>query len=56
MDLAGTIAASAACLFVSLVFSGPLNFVHGGVSIVCFIVVLVGFGKFIDWAVSLESY
>lgn len=53
--LAGLIAALAAYLFVSLAFSGQFNFVHGGVFIVFFIVVMFGFGKFIEWAVSLES-
>ena len=55
MYLAGTIAALAAFLFVSLAFSGEFNFAHAGVFIVFFIVVMVGFGKFIGWAESLES-
>jgi len=37
MYLAGTIAAVAAFLFVSLAFSGQFNFIHGGVYIVFFI-------------------
>ncbi|MFC7070480.1 hypothetical protein [Halobaculum lipolyticum] len=53
--LAGTIAAVAAFLFVSLAFSGQFNFVHGGVFIVFFIVVMVVFTNFIEWAESLES-
>lgn len=40
--LAGTIAALAAFLFVSLAFSGQFNLIHGGVFIVFFIVVMVG--------------
>ncbi|KDS91980.1 hypothetical protein FK85_13245 [Halorubrum saccharovorum] len=55
MYLAGTIAAVASFLFVSLAFSGQFNFVHGGVFIVFFIVVMVVFAKFITWAESLES-
>lgn len=53
--LAGTIAAVAAFLFVSLAFSGQFNFTHGGVFIVFFIVVMVLFTNFIGWAESLES-
>ena len=53
--LAGTIAAVAAFLFVSLAFSGQFNFLHGGVFIVFFIVVMVVFTNFIKWAESLES-
>jgi hypothetical protein len=53
--LAGTIGAVAAFLFVSLAFSGQFNFVHGGVFIVFFIVVMVVFTNFIKWAESLES-
>jgi hypothetical protein len=53
--LAATIAAVAAFLFVSLAFSGQFNFVHGGVFIVFFIVVMVVFTNFIKWAESLES-
>ena len=55
MYLAGTIAAVASFLFVSLAFSGQFNFAHGGVFIVFFIVVMVVFAKFITWAESLES-
>ena len=53
--LAGTIAALAAFLFVSLAFSGQFNFVHGVVFIVFFIVVMVVFTNFIKWVESLES-
>jgi hypothetical protein len=53
--LAGTIAAVAAFLFVSLAFSGQFNFLHGGVFIVFFMVVMVVFTNFIKWAESLES-
>jgi hypothetical protein len=53
--LAGTIAALAAFLFVSLAFSGQFNLIHGGVFIVFFIVVMVGFANFVKWAESLES-
>jgi hypothetical protein len=53
--LAGTIAALAAFLFVSLAFSGQFNLRHGGVFIVFFIVVMVGFANFVKWAESLES-
>lgn len=52
---AGTIAALAAFLFVSLAFSGQFNLIHGGVFIVFFIVVMVGFANFVKWAESLES-
>jgi len=55
MYLAGGVAALAAFLFVSLAFSGQFNFVHGGVFIVFFVVVMVAFANFIDWAESLES-
>jgi len=53
MYLAGTIAAVAAFLFVSLAFSGQFNFIHGGY-IVFFIVVMVVFANFVKWAESLE--
>jgi len=52
---AGIIAALAAFLFVSLAFSGQFNLIHGGVFIVFFIVVMVGFANFVKWAESLES-
>ena len=55
MYLAGGVAALAAFLFVSLAFSGQFNFVHGGVFIVFFVVVMVAFANFIEWAESLES-
>lgn len=55
MYLAGTIAAVAAYLFVSLAFSGQFNVVHGGVFTVFFIVVMVVFANFVEWAESLES-
>jgi len=47
MYLAGTIAAVVAFLFVSLAFSGQFNFIHGGVYIVFFIVVMVVFANFV---------
>jgi len=49
------IAAVAAFLFVSLAFSGQFNFIHGGVFVVFFIVVMVVFANFVKWAESLES-
>jgi hypothetical protein len=52
---AGTIAALAAFLFVSLAFSGQFNFFHGGVFLVFFVVVMVVFANFVEWAESLES-
>ena len=55
MYVAGTIAALAGFLFVSLAFSGQFNFLHGGVFIVFFLVVMVLFANFINWAESLES-
>jgi hypothetical protein len=55
MYFAGGVAAFAAFLFVSLAFSGQFNFVHGGVFIVFFVVVMVAFANFIEWAESLES-
>lgn len=55
MYLAGTIAALAAFLFVSLAFSGRFDLVHGGVFIVFFIVVMIAFANFVKWAESLES-
>jgi hypothetical protein len=55
MYLAGTIAAVAAFLFVSLAFSGQFNLIHGSVFIVFFIVVMTVFANFIEWAESLES-
>lgn len=55
MYLAGTIAALAAFLFVSLAFSGQFDFVHGGVFIVFFVVVMAAFANFVKWAESLES-
>ena len=55
MYLSGTIAAVAAFLFVSLAFSGQFNFIHGGVFVVFFIVVMIVFANFVKWAESLES-
>ncbi len=55
MYLAGTLAALAAFLFVSLAFLGQFNFVHGGVFLVFFNVVMVVFANFMTWAESLES-
>jgi len=55
MYLSGIIAAIAAYLFVSIAFSGQFNFLHGGVFIVFFIVVMVAFVNFVTWAESLES-
>lgn len=55
MYFSGAIAALAAFLFVSLAFSGQFNFVHGGVFIAFFIVVMVAFANFVKWAESLES-
>ena len=55
MYLAGTVAAVAAFLFVSLAFSGQFNLMHGGVFIVFFIVVMAVFANFVEWADSLES-
>ena len=55
MYLAGTIAALSAFLFVSLAFSGEFNFLHGGVFVVFFIVVMVAFANVVKWADSLES-
>lgn len=55
MYLAGAIAAFAAYLFVSLAFSGQFNFLHAGVFIVFFVVVMVVFARFIKWAESLET-
>jgi hypothetical protein len=52
---AGTIAALAAFLFVSLAFTGQFDFVRGGVFIVFFVVVMVEFANFVEWAESLES-
>ncbi|MDR5655672.1 MAG: hypothetical protein ACQEQJ_00600 [Halobacteriota archaeon] len=53
--MAGTIAALTGFLFVSLAFSGQFNFVHGGVFLVFFVVVMVFFANVINWAESLES-
>lgn len=55
MYLSGTIAALAAWLFVSLAFSGQFNIFHGGVFLVFFLVVMVLFANFVEWAESLES-
>jgi len=55
MYFAGTIAAVAAFLFVSLAFTGEFNFMYGGVFVVFFIVVMVAFANFVKWAESLES-
>ncbi|WP_340101597.1 hypothetical protein [Salinibaculum salinum] len=55
MYFAGAIAAVAAFLFVSLAFSGQFNFLHAGVFIVFFIVVMVVFANFVEWAESRES-
>lgn len=55
MYLAGTIAALAAFLFVSLAFSGQFNIFHGGVFLVFFVVVMVVFSNFVEWAESLDS-
>jgi hypothetical protein len=55
MYFAGTIAALAAFLFVSLAFSGQFNFLHGGVFIVFFVVVMIVFANFVKWAESVES-
>lgn len=55
MYLAGTVAALAAFLFVSLAFSGQFNVVHGGVFVVFFVVVMVAFANFVEWAESFES-
>lgn len=55
MYLAGTIAALAAFLFVSLAFSGQFNIFHGGVFLVFFVVVMVVFANFVEWAESLDS-
>jgi hypothetical protein len=55
MYVAGTVAALAAFLFVSLAFSGQFNFAHGGVFLVFFVVVMVVFANFLEWAESLES-
>jgi len=55
MYFAGTIAAVAAFLFVSLAFTGQFNFMHGGVFVVFFIVVMVAFANFVKWTESLES-
>ena len=55
MYFSGAIAAVAALLFVSLAFSGQFNFLHGGVFIVFFIVVMVVFANIVKWAESLDS-
>jgi len=54
MYLAGTIAAVAAFLFVSLAFSGQFQLHTRRVYIVFFIVVMVVFANFVKWAESLE--
>lgn len=55
MYLSGAIAALAAFLFVSLAFSGQFNFFHGGVFLVFFIVVMVVFAHFVEWAESPDA-
>ena len=55
MYFAGTIAALAAFLFVSLAFSGQFNSFHGGVFLVFFLVVMVVFANFVEWAESLDA-
>jgi hypothetical protein len=39
----------------SLAFSGQVNFLHGGVFLVFFIVVMVGFDYFVKWAETLDA-
>jgi hypothetical protein len=53
--LAAIVAALAAYLFVSLAFSGTFNFLHGGVFMVFFAVVMVAFARFIAWSETLET-
>lgn len=55
MYFSGAIAAVAAFLFVSLAFSGQFNVLHGGVFLVFFLVVMVVFANFVEWAESLDS-
>ena len=45
---AGTVAALSAYLFVSLAFTGQFNFLHGGVFLVFFVVVMVVFTNFVE--------
>jgi len=54
MYLAGTIAAVAAFLFVSLAFRTVQLHTRRGVHRVFFIVVMVVFANFVKWAESLE--
>lgn len=55
MYLAGTVAAVAAFLLVSMALSGQFNLLHGGVFIVFLVVVMVVFANFATWAGSLGS-
>ncbi|MFD1571901.1 hypothetical protein [Halorubrum laminariae] len=55
MYFSGVIAALSAYLFVSLAFSGQFDFLHGGVFVVFFTLVMIAFDNFVRWAKSLES-
>lgn len=52
MYIAGAIAVF---LFVALAFSGQFNFFYSGVYLVFFIVVMVVFTNFVEWAESFDS-
>lgn len=53
--IAGLVAASAAYIFATLAFTGTLNLIATGVFLVVFLVVVLGFERFMQWAETLDS-
>ncbi|MFC4360446.1 hypothetical protein ACFO0N_21075 [Halobium salinum] len=53
--VAGLVAALAAYIFTVIAFTGLLNFAQTGVFAVVFLVILLGFERFMMWAETLES-
>jgi hypothetical protein len=53
--VASLVAASVAYLFAAIAFTGTLDIIAAGVFLALFVVVLLGFERFIQWAERFEA-
>lgn len=53
--VASLVAASVAYLFAVIAFTGTLNLAAAGVFLALFVVILLGFERFIQWAERFET-
>ena len=53
--VASLVAASVAYLFAVIAFTGTLDLIAAGVFLALFVVVLLGFERFIQWAARFET-